>query len=195
VRIAAAGDKPRLDFRGALGYGDLDMGSVDGHGESWSAGLVASWPLFDGMRAKGQAAQAVSEVSTLSIEEARLADAVALQARTSADQLAEAEEIVKAISGTVEEAERLLSMAEKGFEYGVKTRLDVDDAELNLVTARGNLARAKRDWLVAQAEFDYARGVLDGALPPEPPGENFVPAGDGLGIAREVVVGSPGLAR
>jgi outer membrane protein TolC len=58
-------------------------------------------------------------------------------------------EIVKVLSGTVEQAERVLYMAEKGYEYGVKTRLDVDDAELNLGQSKGNLARAKRDYLVA----------------------------------------------
>jgi HAE1 family hydrophobic/amphiphilic exporter-1 len=51
-------------------------------------------------------------------------------------------------------------MAEKGYEYGVKTRLDVEDAELNLVQAKGNLARAKRDYLVACVNLEKATGIL-----------------------------------
>jgi HAE1 family hydrophobic/amphiphilic exporter-1 len=51
-------------------------------------------------------------------------------------------------------------MAEKGYEYGVKTKLDVDDVELNLVQARGNLARAKRDYLVAHVNLEKATGTL-----------------------------------
>ena len=72
----------------------------------------------------------------------------------------EAEEIVKALSGTVRRAERLLQMAEKGFEYGVKTRLDVDDAQLNLVEAKGNLARAQRDYSVARVTLDWVTGTI-----------------------------------
>ena len=49
----------------------------------------------------------------------------------------EAGEIVTALAGTAVQAERLVSMAEKGFEYGVKTRLEVDDAQLNLSRRRG----------------------------------------------------------
>jgi HAE1 family hydrophobic/amphiphilic exporter-1 len=195
VRIAAAGDKPRLDFRGSLGYGAVEFGNMDGRGQSWSLGLFASWPLFDGLRSRGLAAQSESEVRSLAVEEGRLADAVALEARTAADRLREAGEIAFALSGTVEEAEKLLSMAEKGFEFGVKTRLEVEDAELAVVTARGNLARAKRDWLVARAEFDRARGVLDGNIPPEPAGDHFVPASGGGGIALEVLKGDPDLGR
>ena len=51
-------------------------------------------------------------------------------------------------------------MAEKGYEFGVKTRLDVDDAELNLVQAQSNLAKAKRDYIVGQANLDWVMGIL-----------------------------------
>jgi outer membrane protein TolC len=35
-------------------------------------------------------------------------------------------------------------LAEKGYELGVKTHLEMQDAELNLLTAKSNLARAAR---------------------------------------------------
>ena len=76
------------------------------------------------------------------------------------DAVKENAEIVTALSGTVEQAERVLVMANKGFEYGVKTKLDVDDAQQGLNQSRGNLARAKRDYLVAQVNLLYAQGVL-----------------------------------
>jgi len=40
------------------------------------------------------------------------------------------------LSGTVNQAERPLAMAEKGFELGMKIRLEVEDAELNLLQAK-----------------------------------------------------------
>ena len=50
-------------------------------------------------------------------------------------------------------------MAEKGFEFGVKIRLEVDDAQLNLLQARSNLARAQRDYRVARVNYEWAMGV------------------------------------
>ena len=76
------------------------------------------------------------------------------------DAVKENAQIVKGLSGTVEQAEKVLFMANKGFEYGVKTKLDVDDAQQGLNQSRGNLARAKRDYLVAQVNLLYAEGVL-----------------------------------
>ena len=57
-------------------------------------------------------------------------------------------------------AERLLFMAEKGYELGVKTRLDVDDAQTSLVQARGNLTQAKRDYIVALVNLEWVKGTL-----------------------------------
>jgi HAE1 family hydrophobic/amphiphilic exporter-1 len=51
-------------------------------------------------------------------------------------------------------------MAEKGYEFGVKTKLEVDDAQLNLRTARGNLASAQRDYRVALTNLDWVAGTL-----------------------------------
>jgi HAE1 family hydrophobic/amphiphilic exporter-1 len=66
-----------------------------------------------------------------------------------------------ALSDTVKQAERLLSMAEKGYEFGVKTKLDVDDAQLNLTQAKGNLARARRDYMVANVTLEWVKGTLE----------------------------------
>jgi len=66
----------------------------------------------------------------------------------------------------VKQAERLLFLAEKGFELGVKTRLEVQDAELNLMGARANLARAQRDYRVARVTLDWVAGTLDGGPTP-----------------------------
>jgi HAE1 family hydrophobic/amphiphilic exporter-1 len=161
VKIANAGDKPRLDFRAGYAFRDLDLGpDLHGNGGAWSAGLFVTYPIFDGLRTRGRVSQAKSNVTTLKIEEAKLLDSIRLEVRDACNAVTEAGEIVKALSGTVGQAERLLTMAEKGYEYGVKTKLDVDDVELNLVQARGNLARAKRDYLVACVNLERATGML-----------------------------------
>ncbi len=199
VSIADAGDKPRLDFKASAGYQDLSIGGREGDGKTWSGGVYLSWPLFDGMRTRGKVAQAQSDARALKIEEARLIDAVSLQARNALDNAAEADAIVAALSGTAGQAERLLALAEKGYEFGVKTRLDVEDAELNLTGARGNLARARRDQLVSRTDLRHVMGLLgktpaSGTVPGIREEKQWTPAATNEGMAREVWEGMPGLA-
>ena len=54
-------------------------------------------------------------------------------------------------------------LAEKGFELGVKTRLDVQDAELNLMSARASLAGAQRDYRVARVNLEWVSGAATAA--------------------------------
>jgi hypothetical protein len=90
----------------------------------------------------------------------------------------EAIQIAQALDATTGQAERLLQMAELGYRNGVKTKLKVDDAELNLLTAGTNLARARRDYLVARARLlrimgtDLETALQDGGtcvIGPDPP--------------------------
>ena len=133
---------------------------------------------------------------TLRIEEAQLLDAIALEVRDAVNAVREAGEIVNALAGTVDQADRLVTMAEKGYEYGVKTRLDVDDAQLNRSRAHGNLARARRDYLVAGAALRHAMGTLgDGIAPPKGEKPAFRPATSPVGLVGEVLKGKPSLPK
>lgn len=160
VTIARAGDKPRLDLTGNYGWKDLETSSSDFDGSKWDLGLKLSWPLFDGLKTSGQVQQAKSERESLRIDELLLLDTIGLETREAIDRIRVATELVRALDGTVAQAEKLLRLAEKGYEYGVKIRLEVDDAELNLRQARSSLALARRDYLVAEIELARAMGVL-----------------------------------
>jgi len=196
IRIAEAGNKPRVDLRAGYGWRELDVGESDADGRAWSAGIFATWPLFDGFRSRGRVAEAESDLRALRIEEAKLADAIALEVRDAVYALREAGEIVRALEATVGQAERLLSMAEKGFEYGVKTRIEVEDAELALVRAKGNLAQARRDFLVARADFGYATGMLDGGSgSPAETIRGWSPARSTPGLVIEILRNDPPLDR
>jgi len=196
VTIAKAGTMPRLDVQADLGWRDSTFGGLSANGKVWSAGLYASWPLFDGMRTRGRVAQARSDQSTLRIEEAQLLDGVALQVRDATNAVRDAGEVVRAITDTVGQAERLLALAEKGYEYGVKTKLEVDDANFNLNQARVNLAQARRDYLVANLNLRYAMGTLGEEWTASyDTVETFTPATSPAGVAREVLEGRPALNR
>ncbi len=160
VTIANADDKPRLEFRGGYGWKWYESADMDLDGKAWNAGMYLSFPFFDGMRTRGRVAQAKSDLISIKIDEEKLADSIALQAREALNDVQESRQIVDALSGTVEQAEKLLSLSEKGYELGVKIRLEVEDAELNLQQAKGNLTRAWRDYLTARVNLLWVMGVL-----------------------------------
>jgi HAE1 family hydrophobic/amphiphilic exporter-1 len=160
VTIARAGDKPRLDLIGNYDWTEIDADIGENDVKQWEVGLKLSWPLFDGLRTRGEVQQAKSELASLRIDEQLLLDTVALEIREAIDKINVAIELVRALDDTVAQAERLLRLSEKGFEYGVKIRLEVDDAELNLRQARSSLALARRDYLVAEVELGRAMGIL-----------------------------------
>jgi HAE1 family hydrophobic/amphiphilic exporter-1 len=161
VRIAAAAGKPRVDFAAGYGRRSLGVRDIDTNGLTWDAGVFMSFPVFDGRKTAGRVAQARSDLERLRLDEAKLREGIAVEVRVALDAVREAEEILAAISGTVAEAERLLFMAEKGYEFGAKTYLDVQDAQLNLSAARGNLAVARRDYRVALLNLRWVSGMLD----------------------------------
>ena len=161
VTIAQAASRPRIDFSAGLGTRNLGLPSLSSTGRTWNAAITASIPVFDSMKTRGRVAQARTDLSRAEIDERKVRDGVALEVRVAVDALAEAAEILSAIGGTVRQAERLLFLSEKGYELGVKTSLDVQDAQLNLLLARTNLARAQRDYRVARVSLEWVAGTLD----------------------------------
>jgi len=91
-----------------------------------------------------QAAQAV--------ENAR---AAAARART---EMARARATFEAVTQTVAEAEEAFRLASLRYSRGLGTQLDVSDAQLALLTARTNEARATFDLYLATAELARALG-------------------------------------
>jgi HAE1 family hydrophobic/amphiphilic exporter-1 len=160
VKIRNADDKPRLDLRANAGWQWLDAGGFRADGKVWGSAVTLSFPFFDGLATRGRVAQARSDLARAELDFAKARDGVNVEVRAALDQARVASEIVKALSGNVDQARRLLEMSEKGQELGVKTRLEVDDALLNARLAEANLARARRDWLVALANLRFAQGTL-----------------------------------
>lgn len=163
ITMVNADNKPRLELKGGAGWHWASLNdpgpAQDADGAAWNVGLYVTFPFFDGMRTSGKVAQARSDLRTKQVEAAKMLEAIALEVRQAEFSYREAAEILKALAGTVKQAERLVQMAEKGYEFGVKIRLEVDDAQLNLLQAKSNLARACRDYRVAQVNYNWAMGI------------------------------------
>lgn len=160
VKIRDADDKPRVDLRANAGWSWLEASSFRADGKVWGTGVYVAFPFFDGLATRGRVVQARSDLTRAELDLAKAKDGLYVEVRTALDQARVAAEVVNALSGNVAQARRLLEMSETGLELGVKTRLEVDDALVNARQAEGNLARAKRDYLVALANLRYAQGTL-----------------------------------
>ncbi|HEY5513737.1 MAG TPA: TolC family protein, partial [Geomonas sp.] len=165
VKIAAAENKPKVDLKGGVGWHQLEAAGTTWDGAAWDVGVFLTFPFFDSFKTSGKVQQARSDLRTRELEEAQQIDTVSLEVRTAGFGVTEAQQILAALTGTVKQAERLLAMAEQGYQLGVKIRLEVEDAELNLVQARSNLAQARRDYQVSLVNLAWATGVL-GEGPP-----------------------------
>lgn len=131
-------------------------------------GVQVSWPLFDGLRAKGNVdlAQAQERIARLQLAQER--EAVAVERARARAEFTRAEASYEAQQQNVGEADEAFRIASLRFERGLATQLEVSDAQLLLLTARTNAARATIDYYLAVAELARARGV-GVPLPPTRP--------------------------
>lgn len=131
-------------------------------------GVQVQWPLFDGLRAKGNIdlAQAQQRVARLQLAQER--EQVAVERARARAEYARAEASYDAQRENVAEADEAFRIASLRFERGLATQLEVSDAQFLLLTARTNAARATIDYYLAAAELARARGV-DIPLPPTRP--------------------------
>ena len=120
--------------------------------------LAVSMPLFDGNRARNDLRQvrAQARIADLQAQQAlENARADAARART---ELASARATFAAVTQTVAEAEEAFRLASLRYARGLGTQLEVSDAQLALLTARTNEARATFDLYLAAAQLARALG-------------------------------------
>ena len=123
-----------------------------------SVGVQVSWALFDGLRAKGNidAAQANAKIADLQLAQER--EDVALEIEQARATFEAARALFAARQENAGEANEAFRLASLRFTRGLSTQLDVSDAQIALMTARTNEARAVYDLYLAAAELARAQG-------------------------------------
>jgi outer membrane protein TolC len=120
--------------------------------------LALSWPLFDGNRVRNDVRQARAQAAIADLQAQQAwenARADAARARTELDR---ARATFDAVTQTVAEAEEAFRLASLRYTRGLGTQLDVSDAQLALLTARTNEARATYELYLASAGLARALG-------------------------------------
>jgi outer membrane protein len=121
-------------------------------------GLQFSWPLFDGLRTKSNIDNAHALVDQSNVQLAQIREQVALEGAAARAEFARARTLFEARRETVSEATEAFDLAVLRNARGVGTTLDVSDAQLNLVRAQVNAARAVYDVFLAAADLARATG-------------------------------------
>jgi len=132
------------------------------HNGGWfsdrSLGIQISWPIFDGLRAKGNydLAQAQSRVANVQLAQER--EQVALEIAQARAAFERAKALFAARKQNTSEAAEALRLAELRYARGLSTNLEVSDARIAVLLAETNEARAVYDYYLAAADLARALG-------------------------------------
>ena len=105
---------PASTSRPATAGSGSTAGPIAADGRTWSAGVYLTFPFFDGLATRGRTAQAQSDLATAELDYAQPREAIALEIRAAIDAGGWRARSSSALAGTVDQARRLLEMAEQG---------------------------------------------------------------------------------
>jgi outer membrane protein len=154
VRGSKSGYQPRISAFGSLDY---DYGWVTGgDGKSYTAGLMASWDLWDGLSTRAKVREARANLESAQEEQRKLRLAINLEVEQARLNLNTAAERLTVSSKTVEQAAESASLVRNRFEQGMALSTQLIDSETALVAARVRRAEAESDERIAIAALRKA---------------------------------------
>ena len=160
VSTARAGYQPTVNAAVSKTIaGEDPFGTDHDSSDSWSAGLSASWNIFD--NGVTRASVRAAEASLLKAKEtsAQTDEAIQLDVRTAYLNLQAAEKNIQTTSTAVTQAEEDYKIAQVRYSAGVGTNLDVMDAEEKLTEARTNYYTSLYSYNTSKASLDKAMGL------------------------------------
>ena len=126
-----------------------------------SVALQLTIPLFSGGTTQGRVRQTIAlrEKASSELEHAR--QMTGLSVREQFLNVSAAIARIQAAQQQVKAQEMILQSANKGKELGVRTQVEVLDAQQMLFSAKRDLAQARYDYLVTQLKLRKQTGLLD----------------------------------
>ena len=126
---------------------------------NWTASLGLSIPIFTGGKLGGERMIAEANVveAKQTLEQSK--ELAALDARTSLNQLAQAEASYAASVGTDEQAAKAYSIAEVRYREGISTQVELLQARTQYEQARVNRVTAARDLEVARLRVAFLKDL------------------------------------
>ena len=160
LRQAKAGYYPTLNavatrsIAGESAFRDDHVSS-----DQWTAGLSASWNIFDNGVTSAQVNAAKAALTKAEETSAALSEQIQLEVRTAFLSLKAAEQNIATTEVAVAQAEEDYKIARVRYSAGVGTNLEVMDASEKLTLARTNYYTALYNYNTNKASLDQAMGI------------------------------------
>jgi outer membrane protein len=157
LALVGKGHYPFLAANAAAYYAGQEIGDLN---EGWDAGVVLSFPIFNGHQTRYQVQEARANLTILTANERSLRQAIHKDVRLGYLDLQEAEERVHTGDLIVRQAEENYELAAGRYNAGVGNPIELADAEVILVNARTSHIQALYDYRLAQTGIERAIGML-----------------------------------
>jgi outer membrane protein TolC len=162
ISVERASSFPVLSLVGAYSWQTQDN-TYEFKDYTWvqtsNVGLQLSFPLFDGSRARARIQQAKSEYEKTRLARLKAEEALRIQIESAELRMAEAKKRIQGQEKSIDQAKRAVHIAQTRFANGVGTQLELLDSQVALTRAENNHAQAVYDYLVAEAEWQFAVGL------------------------------------
>jgi len=157
VRQARSGYLPRLSAFGSLDY---DYGWVTGgDGQSYTAGALLQWDLWDGKLTRGRVNEARANLEAAREMERKVQLAINLEVKQARLELQSASERLAVSQASVAQAEESQTLTRSRFGQGLALSTQLIDADNALISARVRRAEAEADQRIAIAALRKALGL------------------------------------
>lgn len=126
--------------------------------QTFMVGLQLNYTLFDGFGRSARVQQAVIDKEKVGLGLRKLEEGLKVQIQGSKMKMEEAEKKIIAQEKSLQQAEKALKIAETRYKSGVGTQLEVIDTQAAHMLAQTNYSQAIYDYLIAEADWEYAVG-------------------------------------
>jgi outer membrane protein TolC len=154
---ARADRRPTVSAFGEIGWDSEDLSDAQ---DSYYAGVMAEWDVFDGFRRSSAIREAEAALVAAEADARRARDGVKLDQRQARLQAREARERWNLMAKSVESADEALRMTKARYEQGAADVPELLNAELGLAAVRSRRVAAVYDYLTALSNIGRAAGEL-----------------------------------
>lgn len=161
LEIVHAGFYPHVDLVASLGKNQSD--TVNTIGQRYltkTIGVEVTIPLYSGGLVQASSAQASANYERMQFELQDKTNKVLLDVRKQYGVCVSSLTRIDALQRAVESATLLITATRKSVQAGMRTNLDVLNAEQELYQSKRDLARARYQYLLADLQLKHAAGIL-----------------------------------
>ncbi len=160
---------PTLSANGAYSWanGTTEMGELNGIllkgdiGNSWSAGVMLSLPIYEGGLTKGRVGEARANQRALEARRDALRQSILLEVNQAYADLESASARISVMDSSLKKARESLDLAEGRYAAGVGPSIEVTDAQVAAAKAETDHVQALYDYQLAAARLLKAMGRVE----------------------------------